>query len=87
MNFHCNFYIADHDNAAAADDGHDHDVDDNDDNGNVDIDNVPFQMMSITKWTMISMSNMISTAIIHMPALAFSRLPLQEWTHPPTHVC
>ena len=37
--------------------------------------------------TMILMSNIITTAITHLPALAFSRLPLQDWTHPSTLVC
>jgi hypothetical protein len=34
--------------------------------------------------TMILMSKMITTAITHMPALAFSRLPLQESLQTPT---
>ena len=82
-NFYCNFYIADHDDAAAAAAA----AADADDDGDVDDANVQFQMLSINMLTMILMSKMITTAITHMPALAFSRLPLQEWIHPPTQVC
>ena len=77
--YHCNYYIADHDAAAAAaaaaaaDDDNFHADDDN----NVDGDNVHFQMLSINMLTMILMSNMTTTATTHLPAFAFSRLPLQ----------
>ncbi len=37
--------------------------------------------------TMVVMSNMITIAITHMPALAFSCLPLQQYGHPPTQRC
>ena len=73
----CSYYIADHDAAAAAaaDDDDDDDFDgdddddDEDDNGSVDDDNVQFQMRSINMLTMILMSNIITTAITHLPAL------------------
>ena len=73
----CSYYIADHDAAAAAaaaaDDDDDFDGDDDDDdeddNGSVDDDNVQFQMLPINMLTMISMSNIITTAIAHLPAL------------------
>jgi hypothetical protein len=89
-NYYCIYYIADHDHAAAAfaaaaDD--DDDDDDDADDGNVGGDNVQSQMLPINMLTMVVISNMITTAITHMPALAFSRLPLQIWTHPPTLVC
>ena len=70
--------------AAAADDDDDVYADDS---NNVDSDNVHFQMLSINMLTMILMSNMTTTATTHLPALAVSRLPLQEWTHPSTLVC
>ena len=88
-NYYCNYYIADHDSAAAAaaaaaaDDDNFHADDDN----NVDGDNVHFQMLSINMLTMILMSNIITTATTHLPAFAFSRLPLQDWMHPSTLVC
>jgi hypothetical protein len=66
-----NYYIAGHD---AADD--DDDDDDDNDGCNVDGDSFTFQMLSIDMLTMILKSNMITTAITHMPALAFSRMPL-----------
>jgi hypothetical protein len=75
-NYYCNEYIADH--AAAVDDDYDEDYEDADVDGYVDGDNVQFQMLSINMLTMILMSKMITTAITHMPVLAFSRLPLQE---------
>ena len=87
-NYYCNYYIADHAAAAAAaaaasddDDFHD------DDDTNVVGDNVHFQMLPINMLTMILMSNIITTATTHLPALAVSRLPLQEWMHPSTLVC
>ncbi len=62
-NYYCNFYIADHDDAAAAAAAADDDV------GNVDDANVQFQMLSIDMLTMILMSDIITTAITHLPAL------------------
>ena len=63
-NYYCNYHIADHDDAAAvaaaaADD----------DDGDVDGDSFKLQMLSINMLTMILMSNMITTAIAHLPAL------------------
>ena len=37
--------------------------------------------------TMTFISKIIIIAITLMPALDLSRLPLQEWIHPPTLVC
>ncbi len=66
-NYYFNHHIADHAAgagaaaaAAAAADGHD---------GDVDGDSFKFQMLSINMLTMILMSNMITTAIAHLPAL------------------
>ena len=73
--------------AAAAADDDDNDAAAADDDVHVYGDHVKFLMPSINMLSMILMSEMITTAITHMPALAFSRLPLQEWIHPPTQVC
>ena len=67
-NYYCNYHIADHDDddaAAAAAAAADYD----DDNGSVYGDNAQFQMLSIIMLTMILMSNIITTAITHLPAL------------------
>jgi hypothetical protein len=83
-NDYCNYYIADHAAAAAAAAD---DANDDDDVGNADGDSFKFQMLSINILTMILMSNMFTTTITHMPALAFSRLPLQGRMDPSTQVC
>ena len=63
-NYYFNHHIADHAAgaaaAAAAADG---------DDGDVDGDSFKFQMLSINMLTMILMSNIITTAITHLPAL------------------
>ena len=65
-NYYFNHHIADHAAgaaaaaAAAAADG---------DDGDVDGDSFKFQMLPINMLTMIVMSNIITTAITHLPAL------------------
>ena len=76
-NCFCNYYIADHEAAAAA--AADHAAAAaaavaaaaaaDDDDGDVDGDSFKFQMLSINMLTMIVMSNIITTAITHLPAL------------------
>ena len=65
-NYFCNYYIADHNAAAAAAAAAAADADDD---GDVDGDSFKFQMLSINMLTMILMSNIITTAITHLPAL------------------
>ncbi len=62
--YYCNYHIADHDDAAAA-----AAAAADDDDGDVDGDSFKFQMLSINMLTMILMSNIITTAITHLPAL------------------
>ncbi len=67
-------------------DDYDYDyIDDDDDD--VDDDDVDFGMLLNTMMTMVMTSKMIIIIIIHVPFLAFSRLPLQEWRHSPTQLC
>ena len=63
--YYCNYHIADHDDAAAAAAA----AAAADDDGDVDGDSFKFQMLSINMLTMILMSNIITTAIAHLPAL------------------
>ena len=79
-NYFCNYYIADHEAAAAAA-AADHAAAAAaataaaaaaaaaDDDGDVDGDSFKFQMLPINMLTMILMSNIITTAITHLPAL------------------
>ena len=73
-NYFCNYYIADHEAAAAAA-AADHAAAAAaaaaaaDDDGDVDGDSFKLQMLSINMLTMILMSNFITTAITHLPAL------------------
>ena len=74
-NYYCYYHIADHDDAAsaaaaaAASAAVAAAADDDDDNGDVDGDSFKFQMLPINILTMISMSDIITTAITHLPAL------------------
>ena len=66
-NYYFNHHIADHAAGAAAAAAAAAAADDDD--GDVDGDSFKFQMLSINMLTMILMSNIITTAITHLPAL------------------
>ena len=67
--YYCNYHIADHGDGGGGGGGAAAAAAAADDDGDVDGDSFKFQMLPINMLTMISMSNIITTAIAHLPAL------------------